>query len=375
MTLISERSQLADVERWVVKIGSAMLTGGGAGIDQAALADWTAQMAALQCAGKQIVVVSSGAIAVGIQELGWTSRPSELSRLQTAAAVGQMRLTYAWQEAFARHGVQVAQVLLTHDDAADRKRYLNARSTLQTMCSLGIVPVINENDTVSYDEIRFGDNDNLGAMVANITAAGAYIILTDQQGMYNKNPAEYSDAQLIEQADANDHSLLDMAGKRGGALGSGGMFTKVLAAQKAARSGTHTLLAFGREPDVIARLSAGESLGTWFVAANDAQHARKQWLGSQLQVQGRLVLDAGAVNALTQAGKSLLAVGVTAVAGHFARGALIECVNQNGDAVALGLTNYSSEDCRELLGKHSDEAAELLIHGQALIHRDNLVLI
>lgn len=374
-TLISERSQLADVERWVIKIGSAMLTGGSSGIDQAALADWVAQMAAMQRAGKQVVVVSSGAIAVGMQELGWTSRPSELSRLQTAAAVGQMRLTYAWQEAFARHGVQVAQVLLTHDDAADRKRYLNARSTLQTMCQLGIVPVINENDTVSYDEIRFGDNDNLGAMVANITAAGAYLILTDQQGMYDKNPTEHSDARLITQADATDHSLLNMAGKRGGALGSGGMYTKVLAAQKAARSGTHTLLAFGREPNVIARLAQGEALGTWFVAANDAQHARKQWLGSQLQVQGRLVLDAGAVDALVHAGKSLLAIGVAAVEGDFARGALIECVNQKGEAVARGLTNYSAKECTDLLGKHTHEVAALLIHGQALIHRDNLVLV
>lgn len=370
-----ERGALADCQRWVVKIGSAMLTGGGTDIDSAALADWTAQMAALHSAGKQVVVVSSGAIAVGMHQLGWRQRPRELSALQTAAAVGQMRLSHAWQEAFAAHGITVAQVLLTHDDAADRKRYLNIRSTLQTMCRLGIVPVINENDTVSYDEIRFGDNDNLGAMVANITGAGAYIILTDQQGMYDKHPGEYADAQLITQAAANDPALLTMAGKRGGALGSGGMFTKVLAAQKAAHSGTHTLLAHGRTREVITRLAQGEALGTCFIADANPQQARKQWLGSQLQVQGRVCLDDGAVAALCRGGKSLLAVGVTAVQGDFARGALVECVDHNGAQVARGLINYNAEDSRALLGKHSHEIADALVHGQALIHRDNLVVL
>ncbi|WP_409202340.1 glutamate 5-kinase [Suttonella sp. R2A3] len=370
-----ERAILADCERWVIKIGSAMLTGGGADIDAEALRDWTAQMAALQQAGKQIVVVSSGAIAVGMHQLGWTERPTELSALQTAAAVGQMRLSHAWQEAFAAHGITVAQVLLTHDDAADRKRYLNIRSSLQAMCRLGIVPVVNENDTVSYEEIRFGDNDNLGAMVANITGAGAYLMLTDQQGMYDKHPGEHADAKLIEQAAANDPALLSMAGKRGGALGSGGMYTKVLAAQKAAHSGTHSLLAHGREPRVIERLAHGESIGTCFVAPANPQQARKQWLGSQLQVQGTLCLDDGAVSALRRGGKSLLAVGVRSVRGDFARGALVECVDQEGHAVARGLINYNAEDASALLGKHSHELSDKLVHGQALIHRDNLVVL
>ena len=293
MTSLSEfRRHIAAAQRWVVKIGSAMITRGGEGIDYERLAAWAAQMAAMQQAGRQVMLVSSGAIAVGVKELGWSSRPRELAALQTAAAVGQMRLARAWQEAFAAHGVPVAQVLLTHDDAADRKRYLNIRSTLQTMGKLGIVPVINENDTVAFEEIRFGDNDNLGALVANVSNAEAYLILTDQQGMYDKNPRDYPDAVLLHEVRADDPALPAMAGKTGGALGSGGMYTKVLAAQKAARSGTHTLLAYGQAENVIARVAGGEALGTLFVAG-DAQQARKQWLGVQLQVLGQLHLDDG----------------------------------------------------------------------------------
>lgn len=369
------REQLGTVSRWVVKIGSAMLTNDGKGLDQALLNDWAGQMAALQQAGRQVLLVSSGAVAVGRQQLGWRQRPRQLSELQTAAAVGQMRLSHAWQEAFAAYGIDVAQVLLTHDDAADRKRYLNIRSTLQTMCQLGIVPVINENDTVSYDEIRFGDNDNLGAMVANVAVAGGYIILTDQQGLYDKHPEKNDDAQLISAAFADDHDLLAMAGKVGGEFGSGGMYTKVLAAQKAARSGTHTLLAFGREQGVISRLSAGESLGTMFVAANSPQQARKQWLGSQLQVSGRLHLDSGATQALVEAHKSLLAVGVTAVEGEFPRGALLSCCDPQGKEIARGLSNYNSQDVALIAGKPSSVSAQYLVHGDALIHRDNMVVL
>ena len=368
------RAQIAHARSWVIKIGSAMITRGGEGIDYPRLASWAAQLAELQQTGKQVVVVSSGAIAVGMKELGWTSRPRELAALQTAAAVGQMRLARAWQEAFAGHSIPVAQVLLTHDDAADRKRYLNIRSTLQTMGKLGIVPVINENDTVAFDEIRFGDNDNLGALVANVTNAGAYLILTDQQGMYNKNPREHADAVLLTEVRADDPALPAMAGKTGGALGSGGMYTKVLAAQKAARSGTHTLLAYGQEPDVIRRLAAGETIGTLFAAAGDVQQARKQWLGAQLQMQGRLILDDGAIQALVKHGKSLLPIGVTRVEGEFHRGALLACVDSKGHEIARGLCNYDSADCRAFIGKHSDELGPALIHGDDLIHRDNLVL-
>lgn len=375
MTMLSDyRREVAAATRWVVKIGSAMITRGGEGIDHERLTAWAAQMADMQRAGKQVMLVSSGAIAVGVKELGWTSRPRELSGLQTAAAVGQMRLARAWQEAFALHGVPVAQVLLTHDDAADRKRYLNIRSTLQTMGKLGIVPVINENDTVAFEEIRFGDNDNLGALVANVSNAEAYLILTDQQGMYNKNPREHADAVLLDAVRADDPALPAMAGKTGGALGSGGMYTKVLAAQKASRSGTHTVLAYGQAENVIARVVGGEALGTLFVAGGDVQQARKQWLGSRLQIQGQLMLDDGAVRALVQQGKSLLPVGVRGVAGEFQRGALLACVDGAGQEVARGLVNYDSTECRAFAGKHSDELGAALIHGDALIHRDNLVL-
>lgn len=375
MTMLSDyRREVAAATRWVVKIGSAMITRGGEGIDHERLTAWAAQMADMQRAGKQVMLVSSGAIAVGVKELGWTSRPRELSGLQTAAAVGQMRLARAWQEAFALHGVPVAQVLLTHDDAADRKRYLNIRSTLQTMGKLGIVPVINENDTVAFEEIRFGDNDNLGALVANVSNAEAYLILTDQQGMYNKNPREHADAVLLDAVRADDPALPAMAGKTGGALGSGGMYTKVLAAQKASRSGTHTVLAYGQTENVIARVVGGEALGTLFVAGGDVQQARKQWLGSRLQIQGQLTLDDGAVRALVQQGKSLLPVGVRGVAGEFQRGALLACVDGAGQEIARGLVNYDSTECRAFAGKHSDELGAALIHGDALIHRDNLVL-
>ncbi len=372
--VLAYRQQLCHVERWVIKIGSAMLTSGGQDLNLQVLKQWAKQMAELQQSGEQVLLVSSGAIAVGMRQLGWSQRPSQLCELQTAAAVGQMQLSHAWQEAFAAYDVRVAQVLLTHDDAADRQRYLNIRSTLQHMCQQGIVPVINENDTVSFDEIRFGDNDNLGAMVANVSVAGAYIILTDQQGMYDKNPSEFSDAKLIAGAYANDRALLTMAGKKGGRLGSGGMYTKVLAAQKAARSGTHTLLAFGQEVNIITRLSQGEPVGTMFIAAHSPQQARKQWLGSQLQIGGRLWLDQGAANALTNDHKSLLAIGVVAIEEEFARGELVACLNPQGEEVARGLINYSSVEARHIIGKHSQEVSEHLVHGDVLIHRDNLVL-
>lgn len=369
------RSRLQQVERWVLKIGSSMITGQGRGVDCAALNDWAGQMAALQKGGRQCVLVTSGAIAVGMQVLGWDTRPTELSVLQTAAAVGQMELARAWQEAFATYGVRVAQVLLSHDDAADRRRYLNIRSVIQTICGQQIVPIINENDAVSFEEIRFGDNDTLGAMVANIVTAGGYIILSDQKGMYSRNPRECADAELFDEVRADDPKLLEMAGKTAGKLGSGGMYTKVLAARKAARSGTHTLLADGREAQVITRLAAGERLGTYFRAPDDPQKARKQWLGSQLQVKGALYLDAGAVEALTLRHKSLLPVGVRRVEGDFKRGELISCRNLEGRELARGLSNYDAKECRMFAGRRSEQVATLLVHGETLIHRDNLVLL
>lgn len=364
---------IPQIKRWVIKIGSAMLTAGGKGLDVPAIEDWARQIAALENAGKQCVLVSSGTIAVGMRALGWHKRPTELAELQTAAAVGQMALARAWEEAFAKYQVRVAQVLLTHEDASDRRRYLNIRSTIRTMCDNHIVPVVNENDTVSYEEIRFGDNDTLGAMVANITVAGGYIILTDQPGMFTKNPREYKDAKLLSAIDVEDSRLEQMAGKTGGVLGSGGMFTKVIAARKAARSGTHTFLAYGLEENVITRITQGETIGTHFIASEDAQQARKQWLGGQLQVQGTLWLDAGAAKALVEQNRSLLPIGVTKVDGDFARGELIRCCDAQGKELARGLSNYDAKECRLFCRKHSSEIQDFLIHGETLIHRDNLI--
>lgn len=368
------REQLQHVQRWVVKIGSAMLVGDN-GLNHDALDSWAKQIADLQNNGKQMVVVTSGAIALGMRALGWKTRPKELPELQSAAAVGQMDLAQAWREALLKYGVKSAQVLLTHDDASDRQRYLNVRATLQTLCQHQIVPIINENDTVSFDEIKFGDNDNLGALVANVTGAGAYIILTDQEGLYTKNPREFADAELVTHTDADNPELAGMAGKTGGILGSGGMYTKILAVQKAGRSGTHTLIAYGKTPNVIARLTAGEALGTFFIARQTPQHARKQWLGSQLQTAGKVYLDAGAVEALLHHHKSLLPVGITKIQGEFGRGELIACLNEKGEEIARGLSNYESEQLQQFRGRHSSELSGLLIHGETAIHKDNLVIL
>lgn len=368
------RENLKDIKRWVVKIGSSMITKAGEGLDYQRLDDWAGQIAQLQKQGKEFVLVSSGAVATGLKVLNWQTKPTELDELQTAAAVGQISLARAWQNAFEKYGITIAQILLTHDDAADRRRYLNVKSALNKMCELNIIPFINENDTVSFDEIKFGDNDNLGAMVANVVSAGAYIILTDQKGMYNKNPREFSDAQFLEKVEVFNPDLLKMAGKVGGVLGSGGMHTKVLAAQKAARSGTQTLLAYGYETEVIKRLSEGENLGTWFVAPQDSQSSKKQWLAGQVQVLGKLFLDEGAEKALKIQGSSLLPIGVKKIEGEFQRGSLVACISPKGEEIAHGLINYDSEDCLIFLGKKTSEIKRLLLHGETLIHRDNLVL-
>lgn len=374
-TTRDRKKEISCIDRWVIKLGSSTVTEQGRGINPETLASWARQIAQLQRAGKQIILVSSGAVAIGIKTLGWSARPKELPNLQTAAAVGQMQLASSWQQAFARENIAVAQILLTHDDARDRRRYLNIRATLQTACNAGIVPVINENDTVSFDEIRFGDNDNLGAMVANIVSAGGYIILTDQRGLFDKNPREFPNAKFLSQIAADDPRLPKMAGKTGGILGSGGMYSKITAAQKAARSGTHTLIASGVEAEIIKKLTDGEEIGSWLIAPSDAQAARKQWLGSQLQISGRLFLDDGAVDALINRNSSLLPIGVKKVEGEFMRGELLACVDKNGEEIARGLSNYEACDCREFAGKHSSELAELLIHGENLIHRDNLVIV
>jgi len=369
-------ARLSNARRFVVKVGSSLVTNRGEGLDVAAMANWVAQIATLRAAGKEVVLVSSGAIAEGMQRLGWRKRPGAMHELQAAAAVGQMGLVQAYESCFRDHGIRTAQVLLTHADLADRQRYLNARSTLRTLIALGVVPVINENDTVVTDEIR-GDNDTLASLVANLIEADVLVILTDQQGLYTADPRKDPAATLVHEARAGEPQLEAMAGGAGSLIGRGGMLTKVLAAKGAARSGAHTVIASGHEADVLVRLGRGEATGTLLHADTAPLAARKTWLAAHVQVTGRLVLDAGAVRALAAGGKSLLPIGVKAVEGEFDRGAVVACVAPDGREIARGLVNYSAAESRRILGKPSGEIETILgyVDEPELIHRDNLVLL
>ena len=368
---------LATAKRLVIKVGSALVTSGGSGLDRGAIAQWAREIAVLVRGGREVVLVSSGAIAEGMQRLGWSQRPHAMHELQAAAAVGQMGLVQVYESCFRQHGLHTAQVLLTHADLADRQRYLNARSTLLTLLSLGVIPVINENDTVVTDEIRFGDNDTLGAMVTNLVEADALIILTDQEGLFSADPRVDPAATLIPQADATDERLEKMAGGVGSAFARGGMLTKVLAAKRAARSGASTVIASGRQANALTRLTSGEAIGTLLVAATTPLAARKQWLADHLQVSGRLILDDGATRALVHQGKSLLAIGVKGVEGEFERGAVVACIDSGSKDIARGLINYSSVESRRIAGKVSGDIEAILGYvGEAeLIHRDNLVVL
>ncbi|HEY8548760.1 MAG TPA: glutamate 5-kinase [Vicinamibacterales bacterium] len=370
------REALTRVRRCVIKIGSALITNAGEGLDSEAVARWAAQIASLRERGLECLVVTSGAVAAGMQRLGRKQRPRALHELQAMAAVGQMGLVQVYESAFQRFGLHAAQVLLIHDDFTDRQRYLNARSTLRTLLDFGVIPVINENDTVATEEIRFGDNDTLAALVANLVEADLLLILTDQAGLYERDPRLDPNAALVTEGRAGDPQLLAMAGGSG-ELGRGGMRTKVLAAEKAARSGAATVIVGGRTPDVLLRVLAGEVLGTYLKPSQSRMAARKQWLAGQLQVRGRLVLDNGAVRALTEGGKSLLPIGVQAVEGDFRRGEIVACLDSSRREVARGLVNYSAEDARRIIGHPSDRIEALLgyVDEPELIGRDNLVVL
>ncbi|MEO6362555.1 MAG: glutamate 5-kinase [Caldimonas sp.] len=367
---------LRHASRIVVKVGSTLVTDEGRGIDHAAVGDWCRQMAVLVREKRELVMVSSGAIAEGMKRLGWSARPHAVHQLQAAAAVGQMGLAQSYETALRAHGIGSAQVLLTHADLADRERYLNARSTLVTLLGLGVVPVVNENDTVVNDEIKFGDNDTLGALVANLLDADALVILTDQRGLYSSDPRKRSDARLIEHGTAGDAELERMAGGAGSAIGRGGMLTKVLAAKRAARSGACTVIASGREPDVLLRLAAGEDVGTALVAATAKVAARKQWMSDHLQLRGAVVVDDGAAAKITRGGKSLLPIGVIAVEGEFHRGDVIAVRLPGGVEIGRGLSNYGSSETRLIARKPSADFEALLgfVGEPELIHRDNFVL-
>ncbi|RKT43166.1 glutamate 5-kinase [Thiocapsa rosea] len=371
------RAMIPFTRRWVVKIGSALLTRDGAGLERSMLAPWVEQISARRMAGNEVVLVSSGAVAEGMARMGWQARPKALHALQAAAAIGQMGLVRAYEDCFQARGLHTAQVLLTHDDLADRARYLNARSTLRTLLKLGVIPVINENDTVATDELRFGDNDTLAALVANLIQADLLILLTDQDGLFDRDPRAHADACLIPETRVDDPQLDQVAGGSVTGLGTGGMITKVRAARLAARSGTPTVIAPGRGEDVLRRIGEGEGVGTLLVPFQGPQAARKQWLAGHLQVRGRLTLDVGAVNALREKGKSLLAVGVKEVQGAFNRGEVVACVDESGREVARGLVNYDVQEVARVKGQPSSRFEVILgyLDEEELIHRDNLVLL
>jgi glutamate 5-kinase len=367
---------LRDARRIVVKVGSSLVTNEGRGLDEQAIGEWCRQLSALVRDGREVIMVSSGAIAEGMKRLGWTTRPQELHELQAAAAVGQMGLAHMYETKLRENGLGSAQVLLTHADLADRERYLNARSTLLTLLTHGVLPVINENDTVVNDEIKFGDNDTLGALVANLVEADALIILTDQKGLYTADPRRDPTATFVHEARAGDAKLEEMAGGAGSSLGKGGMITKILAAKRAAGSGASTVIAWGREPDALVRLAQGEAIGTLLVAQTQKQQARKQWMADHLQLRGSVTIDDGAVNKLKGDGSSLLPIGMTGVVGDFSRGEVIAIVDGQGQEVARGLANYAAAEARLLCRKPSGQMAELLGYAAEpeMVHRDNMVL-
>ncbi len=372
---ITSRKTTAESKRWVVKIGSSLITNDGQGLNHQAIQSWAEQIAALRSSGKEILLVSSGAVAEGMARLGWKQRPHALHELQAAAALGQMGLVQNFESCFKQHDIHTAQVLLTHEDMGNRQRYLNARSTLKTLLKLGAIPIINENDTVATDEIRFGDNDTLGALVCNLVEADTLILLTDQQGLFDKDPRYNDDAELISESNACNKKLLAMAGD-GGALGQGGMRTKITAAKRAALSGANTVIASGAEENILLKIARGEMVGTLLTADNEPLSARKQWLANQLKISGKLFLDAGASRAVQQSGVSLLAVGVNKVEGNFQRGEVISIINNNGKEIARGLVNYDSKESRQLKGETSEKFESILgyVDEAELIHRDNLVL-
>ena len=369
-----DRQRLADARRWVVKVGSALLTDDGRGLDLSVVSRLADQLAALRAGGRDVVLVSSGAIVAGLARLQLSERPHEVNLSQAAAAVGQSALVRAYEECLGPHGVTTAQILLSHADVRARDRYLNARSTLNTLLSMDVLPIVNENDTVVTDEIRLGDNDTLAALVANLVDADALLILTDQDGLMDGDPRRATNAQLIQSADVHDPELDQVAGG-GSALGRGGMATKLSAARLAARSGTGTVIANGRVPDVVASVAGGESVGTFLQTRRQPQSARKQWLASLLHAKGQLVLDDGAVRGVSEQGRSLLPIGITAVSGEFQRGDLVSCVDSTGLERARGLVNYTAEEAAALIGKSSDQIEATLGYcgDEEMIHRDNLV--
>ena len=374
---MNRKKYIQKSKRWIVKIGSALLTQDGKGLDYEAISDWAEQIARLRQQGIELVLVSSGSVAEGMCRMGWTKRPATLSKLQAAAAIGQTGLIEAYERQFQQYQIQVAQILLTHDDISHRRRYLNARNTLRTLLSLNALPIVNENDTVAMEEIRLGDNDTLAALVSNLIEADLLVILTDQKGLYTKDPRHHQDAQLISEGSATDPDFISFAGSAGTNIGTGGMATKVTAAQRAALSGCATVIVSGREKNVLNRLQTGENIGTLLIPDNTQLAARKQWIAAHLNPLGKLWLDRGAVTAIQNNGKSLLSIGVTKAEGEFNRGDIINCFDPDGNIIASGLVNYPKTEIDQICGVSSADFAKVLGYSgeKELIHRDNLVVL
>ena len=374
---MSRAAYTSKAKRWVIKIGSALLTKDGKGLDYAAIEDWSEQIAQLRKQDIEIILVSSGSVAEGMSRMGWTKRPTELAALQAAAAIGQTGLVEAYENQFKKHNIQAAQILLTHDDISNRKRYLNARNTLRALLKFKALPIINENDTVALEEMRLGDNDTLAALAANLIEAELLVILTDQEGLFNKDPRHHSDAILICEDSANNNDLLKFVGDNSTSLGRGGMGTKLTAAKRAAHSGCATVIASGRETKVLQRLAQGEEIGTFLKPDQTQITARKQWIAGQVQVNGVLILDQGASQAILKNGTSLLPVGIEKSQGVFDRGDVVDCQSIDGKTIARGVVNYSHKEVDKLYKTSSDRISEILGYaGEAeVIHRDNLVVL
>ncbi len=362
--------------RWVVKVGSSLITNIETGINVDRIYSWAKQIAELKHAGVEVVLVSSGSVVEGMKRLGWSERPHEVHMLQVAAAVGQMGLVRTYEIAFEKHGYQTAQILLTNADLSDRGRYLNARNTIRTLLEMRIIPIVNENDSVATDDIKFGDNDNLAGLVTNLVDADLLVILTDQTGLYDSDPRINANANLIRQAHPHDESLDSVVGPSS-QYGRGGMLTKLEAARKAARSGAATFIASGMTDSQLQKIFACEAEGTLLLSRTGRIAAHKQWLAGRLRIAGKLYLDQGAAEALLAQGRSLLSVGVRQVEGNFSRGDLVACMDPNFREIARGLINYDAQEASQIKGQRTDRIESTLgyVRDLELIHRDNMVIL
>jgi len=364
-------------KRWVIKIGSSLVTKSSTGLNIKNIKDWAGQINELIDQNINVIIVSSGAIAEGMNRLNLVKRPSSSSRLQALAATGQMGLIQAYEVAFKKYNILTAQMLLTHEDLSNRARYLNAKNTLNNLMQYNIIPIINENDTVSTDEIKFGDNDTLASLVANLSGAEKLIILTDQDGLYTNDPRKVKDSKLIKSISVLDKKLNKYAGPSNNILGRGGMITKISAAKKAAKSNTQTIIANGIKKNILINiLNNQDYIGTTIYNKNLAINSKKQWIANSLKIKGKIIVDAGAKKVIKQSGKSLLPVGIKSISGEFKKGDLLAICSSNNIEIATGLTNYGSNELAKIIGMSTARIKKEfgIIDSEVVIHRDNMIL-